>query len=113
MLTRSFPALVAFALALSPVGPAHAKAPKLTVFIAVDAMGTDVFLRMRPKMKQGLGPLAEKGAFFPNAKYSYAEVVTAAGHATLVTGANPWRHGIVSNRVINRASGKSEPILGD
>ena len=40
-------------------------------------------------------------------------MVTAAGHATLATGANPWRHGIVSNRVFNRSTGKEESALAD
>ncbi|MBI3184108.1 MAG: alkaline phosphatase family protein [Myxococcales bacterium] len=100
-------------LALLASATAPAKPPRLTVLISVDAMGSDVFLRARPRMKAGLAQLAAQGAFFPTVRYQFAEAVTAAGHATLSTGANPWRHGIVSNRVFSRASGKEEPILFD
>ena len=51
--------------------------------------------------------MVKDGAVFPTARYDYAETVTAAGHATLVTGANPARHGVISNKVINRATGAS------
>ena len=38
---------------------------------------------------------------------------TAPGHAMLSTGAYPWRTGIVANRVMNRTTGKEEPIFWD
>ncbi len=93
--------------------PALAKPPRLTLFITVDALGSDVLLRNRPRLKGGLAQILSQGAYFPYARYGYAEAVTASGHATLATGANPWRHGIVSNRVVNRSSGKDEAILAD
>ncbi|WP_434380079.1 alkaline phosphatase family protein [Melittangium boletus] len=93
--------------------PAWAKPPRLTLFITVDAMGTDVLLRHRPQLKGGLGKLLDTGAFYPYARYGYAKPRTAAGHATLATGAHPWRHGIVDNRVIDRATGKPIRVLPD
>lgn len=93
--------------------PALAKPPRLTLLISVDSLGTDLLLRMRPRLKGGLAQLLDQGAFFPSARYEYAEAVTAAGHTTLATGANPWRHGIVSNRLINRTTGKSEAVFAD
>ncbi len=107
MLSRSAALVALLSLA------AHARPPKLTVLISVDAMGSDLFMRTRPKLKGGLGQLASQGAYFPTAHYVFAEAVTAAGHATIATGANPWRHGIVSNRVLNRKTGKDEPMLAD
>ncbi|MFL5319153.1 MAG: alkaline phosphatase family protein [Myxococcaceae bacterium] len=92
---------------------AFAKPPKLTLFISVDSMGTDIFQRMKPRLKSGLSQLSSQGAFFPALRYEYAEAVTAAGHATLSTGANPWRHGIVGNRILNRQTGKEDSILSD
>lgn len=99
--------------ALFVASAAYAKPPRLTLLISVDALGTDVFQRARPKLKGGLYQLAANGAFFPNARFDFAECATAAGHTTLVTGANPWRHGIVSNRVLNRATGKLESAFAD
>lgn len=93
--------------------PALAKPPKLTLVISVDALSSDLLMRTRPKLKNGLGKLIDQGAWFPDTRYEYAEVHTATGHATLATGANPWRHGVIANRTVNRATGKQEAILSD
>lgn len=104
---------LAWLAALLLAFPAFAKPPKLTLFISIDAMGSDLFWRMKPRFKAGLLQIATQGAFFPTARYDYAETVTAAGHTTLVTGTNPSRHGIVANRVFNRQSGRLEPAFAD
>ncbi|MDX2009078.1 MAG: alkaline phosphatase family protein [Myxococcaceae bacterium] len=107
-LPRSCAVAVALAASL-----AFAKPPRLTVMISVDALGTDVLQRHRPRLKGGLARLIAEGAFVPGVRYESAECVTAVGHTTLVTGAHPWRHGIVSNKIFNRATGKIEPIFVD
>jgi predicted AlkP superfamily pyrophosphatase or phosphodiesterase len=93
--------------------PSLARPPRLTLFLSVDALGTDLLLRNRSHFRFGLATLLDKGAFFPDARYEQAEVMTAPGHAVLSTGAYPWRTGVVSNRVFNRATGKEEPIFWD
>ncbi|PTL85231.1 alkaline phosphatase family protein [Vitiosangium sp. GDMCC 1.1324] len=93
--------------------PALAKPPRLTLFITVDALGSDLLLRNRPRLKGGLRQLIDSSAFYPYARYGYAKPRTAPGHATLATGANPWRHGIVDNRIIDRATGKPERVFPD
>jgi predicted AlkP superfamily pyrophosphatase or phosphodiesterase len=93
--------------------PALAKPPRLTLFITVDALGTDLLLRSRPKFKGGLRQLLDGGAYFPYARADYAKARTAPGHATLATGANPWRHGIVDNRVVDRATGTPVSVFQD
>ncbi|HLL04417.1 MAG TPA: alkaline phosphatase family protein [Myxococcaceae bacterium] len=93
--------------------PALAKPPRLTLFITVDALGTDLLLRTRPKFKGGMRQLLEQGAYFPYARIDYAKARTAPGHATLATGANPWRHGIVDNRVVDRATGVAMSVFRD
>lgn len=90
-----------------------AKPPRLTVFVSVDAMGTDVFQRNRPRYKAGFARFLAEGAFVPSVRYEVAECVTGVGHATLATGAYPWRHGVVSNKIFNRATGKLEAIFAD
>lgn len=101
-------------VALGLLAPAaFAKPPKLTLLVSVDSMGSDVLLRMRPRFKGGFATVMGAGAYFPTARYEFAETVTAAGHSTLSTGANPWRHGIVSNKVLNRQTGKLEPVFAD
>jgi predicted AlkP superfamily pyrophosphatase or phosphodiesterase len=99
--------------ALLLCAPVLAKPPRLTLFLSIDSLGTDLLLRNRSHFRAGLATLLDKGAFFPDARYEQAEVMTAPGHAVLSTGAYPWRTGIVSNRVVNRATGKDEPIFWD
>ena len=95
----------AFVLAVALTAlPALARPPRLTLVISVDALGSDVLLRNRHRLKGGLGQLLAQGAYFPYARYGYAECRTAPGHTTLSTGANPWRHGIVDNRWVDRAT---------
>jgi hypothetical protein len=83
------------------------------VVVAVDSMGSDVFQRMEPRFRHGLRKLATGGAYFPDARYLHAQTVTSAGHATLSTGASPWRHGITSNKVYDRATGKKATVMWD
>jgi predicted AlkP superfamily pyrophosphatase or phosphodiesterase len=111
---RSPPLARCFFLAvLLLAAPVLAKPPRLTLFITIDSLGTDLLLRNRNHFRAGLATLLDKGAFFPDARYEQAEVQTAPGHAVLSTGAYPWRSGIVSNRIFNRATGKEEPIFWD
>jgi hypothetical protein len=93
--------------------PALAKPPRLTLFIAVDALGTDLLLRSRPQLRAGLAQLIERGAFYPDMRYQQAQTTTAPGHTVLSTGAYPWRTGVVGNRLLNRSTGKDEPIFWD
>lgn len=107
-MSRLLALLVCLTSALSAAAP-----PKLTLFIAVDAMGSDLVMRNRHRFKGGLAQLLNGGAYYPVAKYGYAQTVTAAGHATLATGSNPWRHGAIANRLFNRITGKFEPVFVD
>jgi predicted AlkP superfamily pyrophosphatase or phosphodiesterase len=93
--------------------PALAKPPRLALLITVDALGTDLLLRTRPKFKSGMRQLLDGGAFYPYGRFSYAKLRTAPGHATLITGADPWRHGIVDNRVVDRTSGQAVSVFKD
>jgi hypothetical protein len=104
----------ALALALLLLAtPALAKPPRLTLFIAVDALGTDLLLRSRPQLKAGLAQIIDRGAFYPDVRYEQGQVATAPGHTVLSTGAYPWRTGVVGNRVMNRSTGKDEPVFWD
>ncbi|MEW5743083.1 MAG: alkaline phosphatase family protein [Myxococcota bacterium] len=92
---------------------AAARPPRLTVMISVDSLGTDVVQRNRARFRAGLARLNNEGAVFPVSRYELAECVTGVGHATLATGAWPNRHGIVGNRLFNRATGKLESVFVD
>jgi hypothetical protein len=86
---------------------AAAKSPKLVVAILVDGLGQHQVTRYR----QHLGPggfrrLLDEGAWFTNANYGYATTVTAVGHGTWMSGAYPYRHGMVSNEWYDRKTKK-------
>lgn len=92
---------------------AFAKPPKLTLFVSVDALGSDVMERNRFRFKYGFTRLFNEGAVYPTARYELVETVTGIGHTTLTTGAWPHRHGVVGNKVFNRATGKLEGCFAD
>jgi predicted AlkP superfamily pyrophosphatase or phosphodiesterase len=92
---------------------ALAKPPRLTVFVSVDSLGTEVMQRNRPRFKAGFAKLINEGALYPQARYQVAECVTGVGHVAMVSGAWPHRSGIVGNKAFNRSTGKLEAIFAD
>ena len=61
----------------------------------------------------GLARFLDRGAWFSDAHYGHAFTVTAAGHATMLTGAYPHRTGIIGNDWRNLATGELEYCTGD
>jgi hypothetical protein len=101
-------ALAALALSTSLASSLAAQAPppppRLIVLLVVDQLRTDYFERHRDQFTGGLRRIAEEGAFFEEAAFPYLNTVTCAGHATIGTGALPWRHGMVLNAWYDRAT---------
>ena len=88
--------------------PAKLSAPKLVVQITVDQLRGDLPMRYHERLgKGGFRYLLDQGTHYTNAHYRHANTETAVGHATLVTGADPSRHGIVSNDWFDQTSGES------
>src|SRR5712664_4595246 len=85
---------------------AAAEKPKLVVAIAVDQFRYDYLLRFRAEYKQGLDRLLTRGAVFTNAYYQHFPTVTAAGHSTFLSGANPAISGIIANDWFDSEAGK-------
>ena len=82
------------------------KAPRLVVQITVDQLRGDLPIRFRDRLPAGgFRYLLEQGTHFVDAHYRHANTETAVGHATLVTGADPSRHGIVANDWIDPNTG--------
>jgi len=106
---RRHAALLIVALAiLSLTAPALADspAPKLILQITVDQLRGDLPSRYRDRLGEGgFRYLLENGTWYANAYYQHANTETAVGHATLVTGADPSRHGIVANDWIDPDNG--------
>jgi len=62
--------------------------PKLVVILVVDQFRADYLDRYRADLKgRGFRLFLDKGAYFEDCYYDYANTKTAPGHATLGTGA--------------------------
>src|SRR6476661_2460401 len=96
-------------------GPAaNAPAPKLVVFLAVDGLPQRQVTAYRDQLApDGFARFLERGAWFAEAHYGHAFTVTAAGHATMLTGAYPHRTGIIGNEWRNPQTGETEYCTGD
>ncbi len=82
--------------------------PKLVLQITVDQFRGDLPTRFLDRLGEGgLRYLIENGTYYSNAHYRHANTETAVGHATLFTGADPSRHGLVGNNWIDPLTGES------
>ena len=81
--------------------------PKLVVLLAVDQLRGDYLQLYGGRFTAGLKRLTDDGAWFTQAAYPYLNTVTCAGHATIATGTQPYRHGMVLNQMYDRAAGTS------
>jgi arylsulfatase A-like enzyme len=72
--------------------------PKLVVVIVIDQFRGDYLERYRDQFGDGgFRVFLDRGAYFPDCNYDYANTRTAPGHATLFTGSYTSGHGIVAN----------------
>ena len=99
---RSGIALICASLCLSLAPPAFGSAynghPKLIVVVVIDQFRGDYLERYRDQFVEGGFRLfLDRGAYFTDCNYDYANTRTAPGHATLLTGAYSNGHGIAAN----------------
>lgn len=74
------------------------KPPKLIVFIAIDGLPVRQVMKEREHFgPDGFRRFLDQGAWFSDAHYSHGFTVTAAGHSVMLTGASPWRTGMIAN----------------
>src|SRR2546429_1507217 len=72
--------------------------PKLIVIIVIDQFRGDYLERYRDQFGDGgFRIFLDRGAYFTECNYDYANTRTAPGHATLFTGSYASGHGIVAN----------------
>jgi len=108
LLLMAFAGLLAGQSAAAATEQAESTAPKLVVQITVDQLRGDLPMRFRERLEAGgFRYLLEQGTHYANAHYRHANTETAVGHSTLVTGADPSRHGIVSNYWFDPQTGES------
>ena len=118
LLPRRFPALVALAALLAGCAAAPPAAvperPRLVVLFVVDGVPESQLEAYRDQYgPDGFNRFLQQGAWFAEARYGHAYTVTAAGHATILTGAYPHRTGIIGNEWRDRATGAPVYCTGD
>lgn len=80
-----------------PTASARVAKPRLVILLSIDQMRPDYFERFGAKFSGGLKRIYTEGVVYTNADLNYSGTETGPGHATLVTGAYPQRHGILAN----------------
>lgn len=88
--------------------------PKLLVFLVIDGLPQRQITDYRDQLApDGLARFLERGAWYTQANYSYSATITGAGHATVLTGAYPWRTGVIANEWRDAQTGTLEYCTGD
>jgi Type I phosphodiesterase / nucleotide pyrophosphatase len=91
-------ALLLLWLIPSAFASAYNAHPKLVVVIVIDQFRGDYLERYRDQFgDSGFRVFLDRGAYFTDCDYDYANTRTAPGHATLFTGTYTSGHGIVAN----------------
>ena len=89
-------------------------APGLVVGVVIDQMRFDYLYKYQDHYGEGgFKRLLREGYNFKNTHFDYIPTVTAAGHASIYTGAGPEMHGIVGNSWFDRSSGGLVSNVGD
>lgn len=108
--------IVTLACALPAVGCAQAvqapaaSSPTLLVFVTVDQLRPDYFMRFEGQLSGGLDRLYRGGAFYTNAFHDHAITETAPGHASTMSGRFPRSTGIVENSA--GVGDPNSPLIG-
>jgi len=91
-------AAVCLVCAHAAFGSAYNGHPKLVVVIVIDQFRGDYLERYRDLFVEGgFRTFLDRGAYFTDCNYDYANTRTAPGHATLFTGSYTSGHGIIAN----------------
>ena len=98
-LPRSWRTLLAvLACCVGACASAYNARPKLVVVIVIDQFRGDYLERYRDQFGDGgFRVFLDRGAYFTDCNYDYANTRTAPGHATLFTGSYTSGHGIMAN----------------
>ncbi|HXO27501.1 MAG TPA: alkaline phosphatase family protein [Thermoanaerobaculia bacterium] len=104
--------------------------PRLVVVISIDQFRGDYLTRFAdlwlpavgvagapgrevPGKVGGFRYLMERGAYFTDARHDHYPLFTGPGHAVLLTGAPPYKSGIVGNSWFDRELGRRRYCVGD
>ncbi len=109
-------ALLTLLLALPAATPASAEAynarPKLVIILVLDQFRGDYLDRYRADFKtpNGFNLFLNRGAYFTDCYYDYANTMTAPGHSTIGTGAYTDGHGISLNEWWDLKRSTTHPV---
>jgi arylsulfatase A-like enzyme len=81
--------------------------PRLVVVVSYDQFRGDfpsTFARFASS--RGFNRVMREGVWFPNCFFRHASLMTGPGHATLLTGCYPHRHGIPANDICDASLGR-------
>lgn len=105
-------ALALFAMLLPGISrgadsPGRIAPPKLVLFMVVDGFPQEQLVKYYDQLGEGgLKRLLDQGAWYGNNHYSHATTYTGVGHATLLTCAHPYKHGVIGNDWIDKKTGQ-------
>ena len=106
--------LVSLCIPAQLFSSAYNARPKLIVILVIDQFRGDYVERYRDQFgPNGFRLLMDKGAYFSDCNYNYANTRTAPGHATLLTGAYSNGHGIIANEWWDPQKKKMVTSVGD
>lgn len=97
-------------------------APRLVLVVVVDQFRADALSRFHSRylpprddagLPGGFRYLATCGSAFTAAEHDVLQAMTAPGHASIATGAWPYRHGIVVNQWFDPQTGQKAYCVGD
>jgi len=110
-----------FLHALIHCGPLFAKQTDLVLMITIDQLRGDMPWRVEERLgPAGFRYFFDHGTVYANAYYEHLVTTTAAGHATLATGAGIPQHGIAANewydalsrQPVYNTEDREHPVLG-
>ena len=101
--------LISLGLAAAPA-LAQAPQPKLLVVVSVDQLSSDLFAEYRQHFTGGLKRLTS-GVVFPSGYQSHAATETCPGHSTILTGARPYRTGIIANDWLDQSIAREDKVV--
>jgi predicted AlkP superfamily pyrophosphatase or phosphodiesterase len=98
-----------FALAVRAAG-----GPALVVVLVIDGLPQEQLVKYRDLYAPGgFQRLLDEGAWFGNAHHGHAVTLTGPGHASVLTGTYPYRHGIIANEWTDRNTLGQVYCVGD
>lgn len=115
ILTKAISARITLLIALLMVATnSMAHEPRLVVNLVVGSLSEHDFERLGDNFTDGgFRRLTDGGLYFKNAHYDFSHTSTAAGLATITTGAQPSVHGVIGQRWWNYVDGRAVDLIAD